>query len=352
MPVNNALLSAAVAAVVNVDARSALSDAIGALPDLQQDSMAKAIEFKKASPRTPARHAVLAGHLLLGMKTSAAIPTMRDVVRSWSLDESGKEMDAIYKSWKERTDEIKNSKGANYFGSVVLAPSFYRYASSEEQRMARLAIKASQQMALKAVIAIVSVRANATSEVKARYESHFGTYEALRFKKVKDNINAIYKALTTKPVLLYYRGSKVKGIDDSGDTSGKASSTTSVAETWTDAQLTNIPSLHAYKNEPKCAAVLHVWMGSAAFESGSSGPSSTGGKRAISGNMSIAGTILHEISHYACSTADESHAVCSWGSSDKCYGTANVTALATADVVKACNNADSYRYYFEAFQGV
>ena len=68
--------------------------------------------------------------------------------------------------------------------------------------------------------------------------------------------------------------------------------------------------------------------------------------------MSIAGTILHEISHYACATADEGNVVCAWGSTDKCYGSANVKALAAANVTQACNNADSYRYYFEAFQDV
>jgi hypothetical protein len=351
MPITNAILNSAVQAVTNDKAKTALSDAIAALSEDQQNSLASAIKLKD-SPRVAARHAVMAGHLLLGMKVSANVANLRQVVRAWSIDESSKEMDAVYKSWKERTDEIAKSKGSTYFGSVVLAPSFYRYASSEECRMARLAIQASQQMALKAVIAVTSVRANATSEVKTRYESHFGAYEALRFNKVKGNINKIYKALTSKPVLLYYRGSKVAGIDDSADNTGKVSSTTSVAETWTDTQLTNIPSLHSYKNEAKCSAVLHIWMGSAAFDTGASGPTSTGGKRAISGNMSIAGTILHEISHYACATEDETDVVCNWGASKSCYGIANVNALAVADVVKACNNADSYRYYFEAFQDV
>ncbi|MDE2145279.1 MAG: hypothetical protein KGJ24_01175 [Burkholderiales bacterium] len=328
-----------------------MSTAIEAMGDPEQNSLANAIKLK-ASPRVPARHAAMLGHLCLGMKVTSNIPNLKAVVKSWSIEESTKELNAVYKSYVERTEEIKKSKGASYFGSVVLAPSFYRYASSEEQRVARLAIKASQEMALKAVIAVATVRANATTEVKRRFEAHFGAYDALRYQKVKGNIDKIYKALTTKPVLLYYRGTKVAGIDDSADSTGAAKSTTSVAETWTDTQLTNIPSLHSYKNEAKCAAVTHIWMGSAAFESGASGPKSTGGKRAVSGNMSIAGTILHEISHYACATADESASVCQWGSTDKCYGSANVQALAAADVVKACNNADSYRYYFEAFQEV
>jgi len=351
MPINNAVLQAAVDAVPEDKAKAALSAAVEALGDDMQSSIANAIKLL-ASPRVPARQAAMLAHLLLGMKVLANVANLKSVVMSWAVDESEKEIAAVYKSYAERVTEISKSKGASYFGSVVLGSSFFRYASSEEQRVARLAIAASQQMALKAVIAVATVRANATPEVKQRYEAHFGPYDALRYKKVKKNIDKIYTALTTKPVLLYYRGTKVKGIDDSADNAGLVSSSTSVAETWTDTQLTNIPSLHSYKNEAKCSAVTHIWMGSAAFSSGASGPASTGGKRAVSGDMSIAGTILHEMSHYACATADESHAVCQWGASDKCYGSTNVGALAAADQVKACNNADSYRYYFEAFQGV
>lgn len=351
MPINNTILTAAVNSVVDGKAKAALTDGVQALSDIQQDSLANAIKLKD-SPRVPARHAAMLGHLVLGMKVTSNLPNLKAVVKSWSIEESTKELDAVYKSYAERTQEIKKSKGGGYFGSVVLGPSFYRYASSEEQRLTRLAIQTSQAMALKAVIAVTAVRANATQDVKKRYEDHFGTFEALRFNKVKGNINKVYKALTTKPVLLYYRGGKVAGVDDSADSTGGAKSTTSVAETWTDTQLTNIASLHSYKNEAKCSAVTHIWMGSAAFETGASGPSSTGGKRSVSGSMSIAGTILHEISHYACTTADEGNAVCTWGSTDKCYGSANVKALAAANVTQACNNADSYRYYFEAFQDV
>ena len=68
--------------------------------------------------------------------------------------------------------------------------------------------------------------------------------------------------------------------------------------------------------------------------------------------MSIAGTILHELTHFLCSTADEVHSVCTGWDGGKCYGNANVKALAGTDQTKACNNADSYRYYFEQFQSV
>jgi hypothetical protein len=351
MPINNAVLNAAVNSIVDVKTKGALTSAVEALSDTQQDSLANAIKLRD-SPRVPARHAAMLGHLCIGMKVMSNIPNLKAVVKSWSIEASTEELAAVYKSYAERIEEIKKSRSGSYFGSVVLGPSFYRYASSEEQRVARLAIKASQEMALKAVIAITAVRANATTEVLARYTSHFGPYDANRYTLVKGNINKIYKALTTKPVLLYYRGDKVAGVDDSADSTGAAKSTTSVAETWTDTQLTNIPSLHSYKNEAKCSAVTHIWMGSAAFTTGSSGPQSTGGKRAVSGKMSIAGTILHEISHYACATADEADPVClGWGGG-KCYGNANVAALANADPVKACNNADSYRYYFESFQDV
>lgn len=347
----NPVLQAAIDAVPEAKAKEALKTAVQGLDDSLQSSIASAINLR-ASPRVPARQAAMLAHLLLGMKVPANISNLKSVVKNWSIDESEKEIAAVYKSYAERIAEISKSKKGSYFGSVVLGPSFYRYATSEEQRVARLAIAASQQMALKAVIAVATVRANATTEVRQRYEAHFGPYDALRYAKVRKNIDKIYTAITTKPVFLYFRGGAVKGIDDSADNAGLAASTTSVAETWTDTQLTNIPSLHSYKNEAKCAAVTHIWMGAAAFRSGASGPKSTGGKRGVTGSMSIAGTILHEISHYACATADESHAVCHWGTSDKCYGDANVGALAVADQVKACNNADSYRYYFEAFQEV
>ncbi|MFO1272938.1 MAG: M35 family metallo-endopeptidase [Rubrivivax sp.] len=349
MPVTEARLTAAINSVGDANTKTALSTAVGAMDGTLQTSIANAIDLG-ADALSPARHSVMLAHLALGMKVLSNVASLKAVVGAWSASDCDKELDAVRRSYAERVAEIAKSKGASYFGSVVLGPSFYRYASSEEQRVARLAIKTSQEMALKAVIAVATVRANATAEVKKRFEDHFGAYDALRFRKVKGNIDKIYRALTGKPVLLYYRGAKAAGIDDSADSTGAASSTTSVAETWTDTQLTNIASLHSYKNEAKCSAVTHIWMGSAAFTTGASGPKSTGGKRAVSGDMSIAGTILHEISHYACSTADEGDAVCSWGSSDKCYGRANVEALAAADVVKACNNADSYRYYFESFQ--
>jgi hypothetical protein len=352
MPINNALLNAAVNAVATAKTKEALTAAVQALSDPEQNSIANAIKFGHDSPRVPVRHAVMLGHLLLGMKVLANVPSLKSVIKRWGIEESNKELDAVYKSYAERIAEVAKAGGANYFGSVVLAPSFYRYASTEEQRVARLAIRSSQEMALKAVIAVATVRANATAEVKQRYEDHFGTFDPTRFNKVKGNITKIYKSLTSKPVLLYYRGGKVKGIDDSADSTGKAAPTTSVAETWTDTQLTNNANLHSYKNEAKCSAVVHIWMGSAAFETGSSGPKSTGGKRAVSGDMSIAGTILHEMSHYACATADEGDPACVGWSGNKCYGSANVQALASANVVKACNNADSYRYYFEAFQQV
>jgi hypothetical protein len=235
----------------------------------------------------------------------------------------------------------------------VLGPSFYRFANSEEQRVGRLAIGAAQQMLLKAVISIKSVRSGSTSEANKKFSDYFGPFDLTRFAKVRKNIEKIHAVLTRKPVLLYYRGTRVGGIDDSGDFSGAASSTGSVAETWTDSQISNVNSnLHVYKTDAKCSSVSHVWLGTAAFEKGASGPSSTSGKRAVVGEMSIAGTILHELSHLICSTADEADPVCNGWTGNKCYGSANVKTLATTDQTKACNNADSYRYYFEQFQAV
>lgn len=355
MPIAHPLLQAAVDSIADAKVRTPLSERVAALPADRQTSTANAIDLGGADAKERAahapRHAVMLGHLLLGMKVAANIANLKAVVGGWSAADCAKELEALRRSYTERLAEVAKAGGAGYFGSVVLGPSFYRYATSEEQRVARLAIQAAQEMALKATIAVATVRANATSETRSRYEAHFGAYDGARFTKVKGNIGLIYRALTTKPVLLYYRGPRVGGIDDSADNMGGASPASSVAETWTAAQITNAAGLHAYRTEAKCKEVLHVWMGTAAFTS-AGGPSSTGGKRSVAGSMSVAGTILHELSHYACSTADEESPVCSWGASSKCYGATNVAALAAADTTKACNNADSYRYYFEAFQAV
>jgi hypothetical protein len=70
-----------------------------------------------------------------------------------------------------------------------------------------------------------------------------------------------------------------------------------------------------------------------------------GAKLRTSGESTVAGTIIHELSHHICNTADE----------DDTYGAGPCQALARGNaesVRKACNNADNYLYYCETFQQI
>lgn len=364
MPVTNASLSAAIAEVqtaVHATARADLDGLVGALSGDEQNALDGLIGM--AGTAADRKRAVMLAHRFFGTRDNSTLPAIATTVNGFGAAELAKELAALHQSWVDGQDKLREVNSGKYFGSVFLAPSF-RYANSEERRVGPDVMKRSQQMCLKAVISIKAVPKG--GEPKDAYEAWFGTYDGTNptsvthYEKVRKNVLAIYEALCKKPVRLYYRGPKLAStaIEDKPGTAANATISSAVASAFTAAQVASMPR---YANSP----FAHISFGTQAFSHGAAVAPSSGfaAARAVfgtsvnptsrvglpvrgtSGQNSLGGTILHELSHFICSTEDEDHP-----NGGKSYGVTKCTTLKSLNQAKACNNADNYKYYFESFQ--
>lgn len=366
MPVTNATLQSAVNAVtamLSAQAKTDLETLVGALSNLDQTNLAGAIAMAGGAANPNQKHAVMLAHRFFGVRDNTTIGAIKATVNGYDAARLNKEFKAVHKSWDDGKDALGQVGGAEFYGAVFRAPSF-QYANSEERRVGVEVVKTSQKMLLKALISVKAVPTDSTA--RAAYQAWFGPYTAgnvtsqAHYQKVRDNIKALHKALCRKPVRLYYRGSKLPAdnVEDKPEATANAAVSAAVASAWRATQVSAKP---LYANSP----FSHITFGTHAF-SHRAGAAVSGGMqarlaqfgggvntqrvgtqvRATSGRDSLGGTIIHELSHYICDTLDEDHPT----AGAKSYGAALCTSLPLVDQAKACNNADSYKYYCESFQ--
>jgi hypothetical protein len=343
MAINEPLMVSALGSINNINARADLERECNRLGALAQRNIALGVWMlrRKADinhPLVAARHAVLLMHRFLGFKRAPSYPEMRGVISSWDNVDCQAEIEAVHSAWKQRQEELQKIQDGQYLGGVVLGSSFLRYANQEEKQVGREAIRTCQTMLTRALLSVKV--ADRDADAGPKYTTYFGVPNPNRHATVKENIQKLHKALGTKPVALYYRGEKVRGIDNSPDPTGRVSPATGIAETWSRGAQARGINLHVYQNDRACAPFSHIWLCKGAFEKNAV----THRKRQVTGSMSIAGTILHELSHYHCNTNDRGPFA------TEHYGDGNCQPLAGNNPDYAVNNADSYRYYLEQFQ--
>jgi len=208
-------------------------------------------------------------------------------------------------------------------GKVLLAPS-YMYANSLQKNDSRVCLEKASELMSKAWAGLVNPR----GETKERIELWFGSIDGpagkARLETVKSNMQKIHRSLCKRPIKLYYRGEGTKGPDDSQDKEDRISS-----ETYFGC---------AYPGDPPARfdqKFTHIWMGKAFFT-----------KSSIYGFDSMAGVVIHELSHTICDTDDEVYP----GTTTECYGEDLCQRLALNYPEKAVNNADNYEFFCESYQ--
>lgn len=335
MPVENAVIQRALDAITNVQIRNTLQAEVEKQGRILQNGTANCFRFPGSGTLQAydLKHAVLFAHRYIGFKRAASAPSLRNVVLGWDAGECEEELEAVYNSWKDRRDHLNAAGNAGVTGRAAVGSSFYRYAGQGGRAVATESIKYSQMMATSALIAVKAAGRN-VAPTRGNYEWFFGPYTQARWTFVKNNIELLHNVLSSKPVSVYYRGPKAEGIDDSPDPTGSASPSDDVASTW--AHTTRRGTFHRYQNDPVCTRFSHVWFGEDAFDRD---------QRISGAHGSIAGAILHELSHYHCDTNGTAPY------NTEHYGATACHNLANNDPAYACRNADSYQMYFERCLG-
>jgi len=161
------------------------------------------------------------------------------------------------------------------------------------------------------------------SDARATYEEWFGAFNGIRHAKVRKNINKIYLALTERPVMMYYRGSRLPA-NSPNDEAGR--NTPISPENFFGA---------AYPVQPAALdqRFTHLFLGQAFFSAAT-----------LFQNDSMGGVMIHELSHAICQTDDVNY------QGKTTYGEDLCQTLAIDRPDLAINNADCYEYYCESFQ--
>lgn len=205
-------------------------------------------------------------------------------------------------------------------GSVHLGQSF-EHANSKERVDVPQAFKRAQALISRAFQGITQARL-ATTPQRAIYETWFGTWSQTRFATVFNTVKELHDALHLKPVVLYYRGKNAQGPTDCPAEGGNIAGENFFGAAWKPKDLP--PELDR--------KFTYIFLGKAFFKSG------------MYANDSIAGVIIHELSHSICGTDDVNY------KGEDTYGPDLCKRLATEKPDLAVFNADSYEYLCENFQ--
>lgn len=210
-------------------------------------------------------------------------------------------------------------------GTIHLGQSFAN-ANSKERNDVPKAFERAKALIFRAYTGIVQAR-TAGGKERQIYERWFGVYDANRFSTVFNNIRALHDALNSKPVVLYYRGDKVSGPTDcdaeTGNLAPPAADKQYFGAAWKPQHLP--PELDK--------KFTYIFLGELFFSTSS-----------VFSQDSIAGVIIHELSHSICGTDDVIY------KGGPTYGADACKVLATEKPQLAVHNADSYEYLCENYQ--
>lgn len=205
-------------------------------------------------------------------------------------------------------------------GDIYLAQSF-EYANSKQRVDVPKAFERAKLLVNSAYLGM-AMAGNSTSPERAIYTKWFGAFDQGRLQRVKKIINDVHGALFLKGVVLYYRGPGCQGPSDCAAETGDIAEEDFFGAAWTPA---NLPATLDKK-------FTYIFLGSSFFESGEYAQDS------------IAGVIIHELTHAICGTDDVVY------KGVQTYGPALCDRLARERPDLAINNADTYEYLCENFQ--
>jgi len=303
-------------------------------------------------PHSPARVkqvcGVLLGYMAFGKRPKAVVVPFRDIIKTWQEAELKAELKAYY----EFSTTPKRG--------VILMPSFH-HATTGNKENAKSTLTAASMAMMKAYLAAYNGKQGAGAE-RTRMKTWFGDFNDANYATVVANLKKLSDVLGTKPICVYYRGSNLKGPSDEAGENTVAPKETAFAAAWT---ATNMPA----ELDRTCA---HVVLGEKFFnykgtQAGVGGGIADrvamfGGAKdgltrpsreayaSSTGADSLAGVLVHELSHNICDTDDVELKAPSPNAGEPCYGKTDCKWLAEHVPDDAINNADNYEYYFEEFQ--
>jgi len=295
-------------------------------------------------------NAVLLGYLAWGRRTvSNTLVTYANLIKIWSDIELANEL----KAYAALSPMPKSG--------VILMPSF-RYANQLEVTNAKSTLESAKQVMMKAYLTATSGARNAGSE-RTLLENWFGAYDKTRYETVLANLKTLNDVLGASPICVYYRGSRVTGKQpsDKPNENDKMNKSTAFASAF---RRTDLPGVYdrAYAhvtlaekffnyNTQKDGVSSQLQARVAMFGGAKANLSRPGKTYAsTSGKDSIAGALVHELSHNLCNTDDITLPVGSPDPGEDCYGHDNCIWLKNNRPADAIKNADNYEYYFEQFQ--
>ena len=168
-----------------------------------------------------------------------------------------------------------------------------------------------------------------------------------------DNLEKLSDVLGTKPIRAYYRGSNIKGPSDKPNELGQAPRTEAFASAF---RLDVLPAGYDrnyshitlgklfFEHKPGTAGVATGLQARVAMFGGAKSGITRPGETYASdrGADSLAGMLVHELSHHVCNTVDAVLPVGSPNPGGKCYGKNCCIWLAQQQPADAITNADNY----------
>jgi hypothetical protein len=211
--------------------------------------------------------------------------------------------------------------------SIYLARSFEN-ANSLERDQSMKAFGAARELINKTYLRLN--QAKVAGDEQDTYEHWFGTYDGTRYQTVLDNIRDIYDALYGRPVVLYYRGaSAAVGPSDCPGDNDSSRPEDFFGATW------NKKALEARYKKGLNKEYTHVFLGEEFYST------------VTEFNDSMAGVVIHELSHAICGTEDVTIVIDN--KSYDAYGVDLCHRLASSRPEDAIKNADNYEFLCEAY---
>ncbi len=294
---------------------------------------------------------VLLAYQAFGRHPNSVVPTFREIIKTWAAAELTAELKAYYEF------STAPKKG------VLLMPSF-RHATSGNRENAKSTLTAASVAMMKAYLAAYTGKQGAGPE-RTRMETWFGAFDGTRYGTVVANLKKLSDVLGSKPICVYYRGTNLKGPSDEAGENKAAPKETAFAAAW------RTEDMPADLKRAFSTTFSHVVLGEKFFNYKGKrtgvasniaarvamfGPVRTGLTRptetyaSTTGSDSVAGVLVHELSHNICNTDDVELPSPSPNAGEDCYGQENCKWLAQHVPAGAIKNADTYEYYFEEFQ--